>query len=172
MADLANDAGTLRLRLALVDRETPVRGPLPVEGGDGRASSGRLLGTAGVELLDRRDGEWWPVLRIAALYLAPAAVQALVGGLQDVLQGNAPGFAWQEGDPPALGVQVGAVEGAEGSILVEVGLDLSVVLADLAEVARRPGAELALFRWTATRAGVVAFAGALRAEAGSLVGDG
>jgi len=172
MADLANDAGTLRLRLALVDREAPVRGPVAAEAGDGQAPSGRILASAGVEVLDPRDAEWWPVLRLAVLYLAPGAVHALVAGLQDVLQGNAPGFAWQEGAEAALGVQVGNLEGAPGDhLLVEVGLDLSQHLAELSQGPRRPGAELALFRWTATRAGVVAFAGTLRREAGALIDD-
>jgi hypothetical protein len=173
MAELPNDAGTLRLRIELWDREAPVRGPLVAEGTDGRTPSGRLLARAGVEVLDRRDGEWWPLLRLPPILLAPGAVQALVGALQDVLQGTSPGAAWQAGEEAPLGLQVGAPEGGEaGALLVEVGLDLSLHLADVSASPRRPGAELALFRWTASRSGAVAFAAGLRREAGALGADG
>jgi hypothetical protein len=171
MAELPNDAGTLRLRIELWDREAPVRGPLPVEGTDGRAPAGRLLARAGVEALDRRDGEWWPLVQLPPILLAPGAVGALVAALQDVLQGTAPGAAWASGEDAALGLQVGA-GGEGGALLVEAGVDLSLPLAELSGAPRRPGAELALFRWTAARGGAVAFADGLRRELEALGGDG
>ncbi len=165
MAALASDTGALRLRLEIVQREAPVRGPAPVATEDGRTPSGRLLVGAGVEYLDRRDGEWWPLVRLPVLWIAPAPLSGLVGALADLAQGIAPGFAWQSGDAADLALQIGAAEGAgAGALLAEVGLDLSGFLSDTAGVPRRPGAELSLFRFPVTRAAVVAFAGALRAE--------
>jgi hypothetical protein len=172
MAELPNDAGTLRLRIELWDREAPVRGPLPAEGPDGRPPSGRLLARAGVEVLDRRDGEWWPLLQLPPILLAPGAVRALVAALQDVLQGAAPGSAWQAGEDAPIGLQLGAQGGDAGALLVEVGLDLSLHLAEVSASPRRPGAELALFRWTASRSGAVAFADGLRREVEALGADG
>jgi hypothetical protein len=94
-----------------------------------------------------------------------------VAGLQDVLQGLAPGFAWQSGDG-ALGLQVGVPEG-QGSLLVaEIGMDLGLFLAESAGAPRREGAEAALFRWPVTREGAVAFAGGLRGEVEGLGRDG
>jgi hypothetical protein len=173
MADLANDAGALRLRIDLVGREAPGREPGPGGPEGGKAPVGRLLASAGVEYLDRRDGEWWPLLRLPPLHVAPEAVGALAGGLQDLLQGAAPGFAWQSGEDAALGVQMGgAGEGPGDALLVEVGMDVSLFLAEVARVPSRRGAELALFRWVATRAGAVAFAAALRSDLEALLGDG
>jgi hypothetical protein len=165
MAELSSDTGTLRFRLEVVDREAPARGPVPVVAQDGGLPSGRLLATASVGYLDRRDGEVWPFVHLPVLYLAPEAVRALEGGLAELLRGTAPGFAWQSGADAALGLQVSAPEGVPpGCFLVEVGMDLSAFLADAAGAPRRAGAELALFRFLAARASLVAFAGALRAE--------
>ncbi len=173
MADLPNDAATLRLRIDLVDREAPLRGPVPVLSADGTAPSGRLLAAVGVEYLDRQDREWWPLVRVPVLYLAPGGLRSFAEGLCDVLGGAAPGVAWQSGDDGALGVQVGAPQGGEGDLLVvEVGIDLSLFLSEAGPGPRRPGAELALFRWQASRAAAVAFTDALRRETAALAGDG
>ncbi len=170
MAALDSDSGALRFRLDLVDREAPVRGPVPVVTEDGRVPAGRLLATTAVEYLDRRDGERWPMVRLPFLYVAPEAARALVDAFAELLRGSEPGFAWQSGADAAVGVQVGAPEGAgEGILLVEVGLDLGLFLAEAAQVPRRPGSELALFRFSATRAAAVAFADALRSELDGLV---
>ncbi|HET8732376.1 MAG TPA: hypothetical protein VFM45_01265, partial [Anaeromyxobacteraceae bacterium] len=91
--------------------------------------------------------------------------------MQELLRGGAPGFAWQAGDG-SLGLQVGVAEGQGTLLLAEVGLDLALFLAESSGTPRREGAEAALFRWPLTRAGAVAFAGALRTEAGELAGDG
>jgi hypothetical protein len=165
MAELANDTGSLRFRLEVVDREAPLRGPAPRSAQDGGAPSGRLLASAFLGYLDRRDDEVWPFVHQPVLYLAPESARALAGSLADLLQGNVPGFAWQSGEDAALGVQVGAPEGLPaGAFLVEVGMDLAPFLADAAGAPRRTGAELSLFRFLATRAALVAFAGALKAE--------
>ncbi len=159
MAALSNDAGSLRLALTLVDREARVRGGLPVFQG---VAAGRLLGTAAVEHFDRRDREWWPFVRLPALYLPGEAVGALVEGAREVLSGGAPGFAWQPGTGVPLAIQLGATEGPPG-ILVEVGLDLGPWLADM--VGGQAGGEACLFRFAATRAELVRFADALAGEA-------
>ena len=159
MATLSNDAGSVRLALALVDREARVPGGLPVFQG---VAAGRLLGTAAVEHFDRRDREWWPFVRLPALYLPGEAVGSLVAGAREVLAGGAPGFAWQPGTGVPLAIQLGATEGPPG-ILVEVGLDLGPWLADVA--GGRAGSEACLFRFAATRAELVRFADALAGEA-------
>lgn len=162
MAELPSDTGALRFRLEVVQRESTAPGPAP----GGGAASGRLLASASLGYLDRRDGEVWPVVHLPVLHLATEAVRALSAGLADLLAGAAPGFSWQSGPDGALGLQVGDPEqGAPGgALLVEVGLDLAPFLADAAGAPQRPGAELALFRFLATRPGVVAFADALRRE--------
>lgn len=156
MALLPNDAGSMRLAVTLVDREAPVRGGQPTFQG---VPGGRFLGSAAVEHFDRRDGEWWPFVRLPALYLSAEAPEALVSGIREVLAGGAPGFAWQ---PGALGLQISSAEGTPGA-LVEVGLDLGPWLADM--VGGPPGSEACLFRFAATRADLVRFADALAAEA-------
>jgi len=168
MAELPNDTGSLWFRLDLVDREAPVRGSVPAvteASSDGKAPGGRLLATASLAYLDPRDGEKWPVVRLPVLYLSSESAQALVAGLSDVLQGNAPGFAWQSGEDAAVGLQVGAPEGAPAGVLqVEVGVDLALFLSEAAGAPRRPASELALFRFAASRPAVVAFADAVRGE--------
>jgi hypothetical protein len=169
MAELPNDTGSLWFRLDLVDREAPLRGPAPVATEDGRMPSGRLLASASIEYLDRRDGERWPLVRLAVLYLSVDSARALVAGLSDLLQGNAPGFAWRSGDDAAVGLQIGAPESPPGEprahLQVDVGLDLSLFLQEAAGAPRRPAGELALFRFSAGRPAVVAFADAVRGEA-------
>jgi hypothetical protein len=158
MAALQNDAGSMRLAVALVDREGPQRGGLPLAD----LPSGRFLCTAAVEHFDRRDREWWPFVRLPALYLAPGAVDALVEGARELLQGAAPGFAWSPGPGVPIALQLGAAEGTPG-VLVEVGIDLGPWLAEMVDGS--PGSEACLFRFAATRADLVRFADALAAEA-------
>jgi hypothetical protein len=155
MADLANDSGAIRLRLDPVSRE----------------AGGRILASAALEYRDARDREWWPLVRLPVVHLLPGAAEALVNGLQDLLQGTVPGFAWQSGDG-ALGLQVGVPDGQGDLLVAEVGMDLALFLAESAGVPRREGAEAALFRWPVTRAAAVSFADGLRGEAESLGRDG
>jgi hypothetical protein len=154
MADLPSDSGAIRLRIDPVQRE----------------SGGRILASAAIEYRDARDREWWPLVRLPVVHLLPGSAEALVAGMQDLLQGVAPGFAWQSGDG-ALGLQVGVAEGQGALLLAEVGLDLALFLAESAGVPRREGAEAALFRWPVTRGAAVAFADGLRAEAEGLGRD-
>jgi hypothetical protein len=155
MADLANDSGAIRLRLDPVQRE----------------SGGRILASAAIEYRDARDGEWWPVVRLPVVHLPSGSDRTLFAALQELLQGTAPGFAWQSGDG-ALGLQIGIPEGQGQLLLAEVGLDLALFLAESAGAPRREGAEAALFRWPVTRGAAVAFADALRRETEALGSDG
>ena len=155
MADLANDSGAIRLRLDPVTRE----------------AGGRVLASAALEYRDARDGEWWPLVRLPVVHLLPGSAETLVASMQELLQGVVPGFAWQSGDG-ALGLQVGVAEGQGELLLAEVGMDLALFLAESAGAPRREGAEAALFRWPVTRAGAVAFAGALRSESEALAAPG
>jgi|GEM_PF-1371678 len=165
MADLPSDTGSLRLRLDAVTREAALRGPGLLPASDGRPASGRLLMTVALDYLDRRDGERWPLVHLPVVYVSGESVRALAAGLGDVCAGSVPGFAWQSGEEAALGIQVGRPEGTpEGTFLAEVGLDLSSFLSDAAGTPRRPGAELALFRFPVARAALVVFAAALRSE--------
>ncbi len=154
MAELTNDSGAIRL---LVD-------PVTREGG------GRILASVAIEYRDARDREWWPLVRLPVIHLLPGSAEALVAGLQDVLRGAAPGFAWQSGDG-ALGLQVGVPEGQGDLLLAEVGVDLALFLAESAGAPRREGAEAALFRWPVTRGAAVAFGDGLRREAEGLGRD-
>jgi hypothetical protein len=159
MAELRNDSGALRLGLELVDRE---RAP-PETGGE--PASGRLLASARLEYLDRRDTEWWPLVRLPPLYLSAAAVERLVVDLSRLVAGGAAGFAWRSEEDAALALQLGVVP---GGAIVEVGLDLGAFLADAAGVPRRAEAELALFRFRAAQPDLVVFSDALGRELGAL----
>ncbi len=151
MAVLPGDSGAIRLRIDPVQRE----------------GSGRVLASASLEYRDARDGDWWPLVHLPVVHLHPGSVEALVGGIQDLLRGAAPGFAWQSGDG-ALGLQLGPGEGHGDLLVVEVGMDLSLFLAESSGVPRREGAEAALFRWPVTRASAVGFGDGLRSETGAL----
>jgi hypothetical protein len=163
MADLVNDGGSLRFVLVLAAREglRP-----PATAGEGVAP-GRLLAGGGIEYLDHRDREWWPILRLSALFVSGAGVEQLARDLRALLQGTAQGFSWRPDDEAALALQAG-VEG-DGAV-VEVGVDVSRFLADVAGAPARPGSELALFRFRVAREALVRFAGALEAELTDLAG--
>jgi hypothetical protein len=155
MAELRNDAGVLRFALEIAGRGTPPPGDTGPPGG------GRLLAAAGLEYLDRRDGEWWPLLRLPVLYLSQGSARRLLEEAGALLRGTSPGFAWQPDDDPAVGLQLGP---APGGAVVEVGLDLGAFLAEVAGAPRRPEAELALVRFRAAQADLVRFAEALGRE--------
>ena len=146
MPELPNDTGALRLALSLVARDGP---------------SGRILATVAIEYLDRRDGEWWPVVRLPPLYLEGQAVERLLGGATDLLRGSTAGFAWRPSEASPVGLQFGTVP---GGATVEVGVDLGHFLADVAGVALRADAELALFRWRVQQGDLVRFSDALTSE--------
>jgi hypothetical protein len=149
MAELRNDSGALRLALALVARDGP----------------DRLLCTAGLEYLDQRDGEWWPLVRLPPIHLAVGAVERLLEGQASFLRGAAQGYAWTPGEAGTIAIHLGA---APGGALLEVGVDLGDLLADAGGVPPRAGAELALFRFRATQRDLVRFSDALAGELGAL----
>jgi len=145
MAELVNDAGTLRFALVQA----------------GEDEQGQVLGAAGLEYLDRRDGGWWPLLRLPVVRLPRASLEELQHEIASLLSGTKPGFSWRpgEGDPVAL--QFGA---ASGGAIVEVGLDVGVFLEEATGVPKRPEAELALFRFHALVPSLVLFSQGLRSE--------
>ncbi len=144
MAELRNDSGALRMALALVARAAP----------------DRLLVTAGLEYLDRRDAEWWPLVRLPPLHVPVPAIERLLAEQAAVLAGASQGYAWTP-ESSALALQIGA---APGGALLEVGFDLGALLADAAGVPLRGGVELALFRFRAAQADLVRFSDALSSE--------
>jgi hypothetical protein len=146
MAELVNDAGALRFRLVLADRE----------------KSGRVLGSVALEYLDRRDRTFWPLVRLPVVHLSKLALDELRAEIRAFTSGASPGFAWRpgEGDPVAL--QLGGAEG--DAITVEVGFDIGLFLEEAAGVPRRPGAELALFRFAVPLSSLLRFSEALRVE--------
>jgi hypothetical protein len=149
MPHLLSESGAMRLLVDLVTR----------------AEGGRVVATTAVEWIDRRDGEWWPFVRLPVLHLGAGTDEALVAGLRDVLQGVAPGFSWAAGEGAALGLQIGATD--KGAI-VEIGIDLGAFLAESAGTTVPRGDELALFRFSANRADLVRFAGELEAQVRSV----
>ena len=163
MAELRNDSGALRFALELVTRETAAAAPAAAGEAAGAPAGppGRLLATAGLDYLDRRDGEWWPLVRLPPAWLGEAAARQLLDELAQLLRGARGGFAWRPADQAGFAVQVGAEQG--GAVL-EVGIDLGAFLADAAGVTWRPEAELALFRFRAGQADLVRFSDALARE--------
>jgi hypothetical protein len=157
MAELRNDSGALRLGLELVAAEGPES--------PGGPAGARLLASAGLEYLDRRDGEWWPIVRLPVLHLPAEAVDRLARDLAALVAGASAGFAWRAEEASAVGLQLGAVP---GGAIVEVGIDLGAFLAETAGVPRRAEAELALFRFRAAQPALVVFSDALGRELGAL----
>ncbi len=153
MAELRNDSGALRFTLEAVAREGAPPGAGP--------SAGRLLATAGLEYLDQRDREWWPLLRLPALRLAAASYDALRDALGEYLRGGSAGFTWRPEGGGAFAVQLGPDAG--GAVL-EIGIDLGAFLSEVAGVPLRPASELALFRFRSAQADLVRFSDALGRE--------
>lgn len=156
MAELRNDSGALRFAVELVTAEASPQAPPGAAGGEPF-----VLATAGLEYLDRRDGEWWPFLRLPVLHLPVRAVERLSADLAELLRGASAGFAWRPGDDALAGLQLGA---APGGAVAEVGLDLGAFLAEFAGAPRRADTELALFRFRCAQADLVRFSDALARE--------
>jgi hypothetical protein len=163
MAVLHNDAKNLRFVLELVDRET-----LPVVPGHKAPppESLRLLGSAGVEYLDRRDKAFWPFLRLPVLYLAGVDGITLVDAIRSLCALERPGFAFRTGAQEELALQVVRQEG--GGFIAEVGIDLASYLYETSGLQGDPGRELALFRFTTSTSELVVFADQVKREAAAL----
>jgi hypothetical protein len=147
MAHLHNEAKTLRLTLQLADRAT--LGPA------------RVLGSAGIESLDRRDGEYWPLVRLPVVYFAPDDLPAVVESIRTLCANQSPGFGFRSDGDGDLALQLSRQGGA---LFVEAGFDLARVLAESAGRPGVPGTELALFRFQTATAELVQFADQLRRE--------
>ena len=151
MAVLHNESRTLRLALQLADRVT--LGPP------------RVLGSAGVECLDRRDGEFWPLVLLPVVYFAPGDLPELVASIRSLCALTSPGFGFRSDGEGDLALQISRQEGAMN---VEAGFDLARVLAETAGRPGVPGKELALFRFQTNTAELVQFADQVRRELGEL----
>lgn len=156
MAELDNDTYTLRLQLALADREL-----VPGATDKTPAEAFRVLGTAAVEFFDRRDKEFWPFLRLPSLYLAGEDAPALIEALRDLCAMKRDSFLLRTGDRGELAV--GVARGG-GGFDVEVGVDLAPILAQVSGTPGEPGHQLAMFRFTTGTAQVVVFADQLKQE--------
>lgn len=163
MALLHNDAKNLRFFLSLVDREVlpiiPGQPPVP-------ANAARILGTTGVEYLDRRDTEFWPLLRLPVLYLGGTDGADLVSSVRDLCALKVPGFAFRTGSHDDLVLQLARQEG--GGFVVEAGIDLASYLFETSGLQGEPGRELALFRFTTSTSELVIFADQIKGELAAL----
>ena len=163
MAVLHNESKTLRFCLELVEREVPPVVPgqpaLPPE-------AIRVLGSAGMEFFDRRDGSFWPFIRLPVVYYAGTDPTELVGSIRELCSLKVPGFAFRTGSNHDVALQVGRQEG--GGFIVEVGIDLATYLLETTGAQGEPGRELAMFRFVTTTAELVTFADQLKQEMGRL----
>ncbi len=158
MAVLLNPQGTLRFELLLADKETVPSVP-------GMASAlgqGRLLARAGIEHLDAKDGTFWPLIRLTPYWLRLEECEELVGALERLIRGEIQGTAFRSAVTDELGLQIGA--SPEGTLSVEVGIDLHRYLARYSGKQTTPGTELALFRFGTDRQQLVSFAAELKTE--------
>jgi len=159
MAVLHNEAKNLRLVLELVDREVP-----PIVPGQPPAPPDtiRVLGTVGVEFLDRRDKSFWPFIRLPVIYYGSGDGTALVQSIRDLCSLKIPGFALRTGTQGDLALQIGRQD--SGSFVVEVGIDLATYLFETSGLQGEPGRELALFRYSTNTAELVVFADQIKQE--------
>lgn len=134
LAALTNDASTLRFVLA--------------------AAPGGLA-SAAIEFFDARDQQFWPMVQLPVLHVAPGTL----AGLRAMIA-QADGFAWRGGHTEEIALSVTKSEEPDRWI-VEVGIDLSAYLRETARLFVAPGRELALFRFSVTAAGLQAFAAGL-----------
>ena len=158
MALLHDGSKNLRLVLELVDREVPAIVPgqpaLPPE-------TARVLGSVGVEFLDRRDQSFWPFIRLPVVYYGGEDGAALVQSIRDLCSLKIPGFALRTGARSDLALQIGR---QDDGFLVEVGIDLATYLFETSGLQGEPGRELALFRYLTNPAELVVFADQLKQE--------
>lgn len=139
MPAIANPTRTLRFSLELADFS---------------AQDGAFVCTAAVEFYDRRDNEFWPMVRLPVLKMAQPDGHALVSAARDVCSQKRPGFSLRTGATEELQLQIGR---DENGVSVEVGVDLSAYLREVSGRLAERGRELALFRFTAELSELVVF---------------
>jgi hypothetical protein len=142
----------------------PVLGP--------QAEPKRILASVSMDFFDKKDGEFWPFVRQAVLWLGPRDAHELVEGISRLVRDEVPGFAYRSGHSE-LAVQIGKVQEpnlAQTLYAVEIGLDLATVLNEAAGTGNEPGDALSLFRFSTGRPHVVAFGQGLRDELAMLEG--
>ncbi len=185
MAALCNARGSLRFSLELAALETPElprRSELSDPAAEklrlrilGEASAPpRVLGRVSVDFFDRRDESFWPFVRQAVLWLGPSDATDLGEGLGRLLRDEVPGFSFQSAGKE-LALQCLRLEAASAAATVyaiEVGIDLARPLDEASGPGHLAGEALSLFRFSAGRPQMVAFAQSLREELAALHGEG
>lgn len=125
---------------------------------DFAAQDNAFVCTAAVEFFDRRDKEFWPIVRLPVVRMSQPDAHALVDALKAVCSQQRPGFSLRTGATEELQLQIGRDN--EG-VAIEVGVDLSAYLVETSGVRSEPGKELALFRFSADFADLVIFGKAI-----------
>ncbi len=165
MASLVNLAKNLRLRLTLADQETlPAGAALLPEARRAR----KLVAQAAVEHFDRSDSTWWPFVRLVVYRFSVAEAEELAAAAGRLIRAESDGFAFRSQVSTELGLQVGRAEGGKDRFVVEVGVDLLGLLGRLSGARSGEGEDLALFRFSASLADLVAFASELQTELNEL----
>jgi hypothetical protein len=155
VAVLLNQASNLRFRLDLVSRVS-----------DGVTSPASLEMEAAVERYRRGPNPgFMRILEVRAALLDLDLIrflEALESALDRAQRGEAAeGAALEASQHPVLAVRL---EGGPEAFQVEVGIDLSRVLEEVAGTGSESGADLALFRFFSNGRAVLAFCNALIAE--------
>lgn len=157
MAALHNEERNLRLNLQLVDRERQRLSPT-----ESKPTAGpRVLGTFGIEFLEARDKEFWPLLRLPVIYLAHGDGEALLTAIRELCAQTRTGLAFTGGTQGELVLRLAA---KEGGYLVETGVDLCGYLMETSGRVCTPGGNLAMFRFEVATGELVRFAGQLQQE--------
>jgi hypothetical protein len=155
VAVLLNQASNLRFRLDLVSRIS-----------DGITSPASLEMEAAVERYRRGPNPgFMRILEVRAALLDLDLIrflEALEATLERAQRGEpGEGAALEASQQPIVGVRVA---GGPDAFQVEIGIDLSRTLEQVAGEGSDPGADLALFRFFANGRAVLAFCNALLAE--------
>lgn len=139
---LLNDTGGLRLTLGLEQWH-----------------GAHCYGAVSVDALDRRDEEFWAMVRLPVVKMAAADVRGLVDALKECCAGGRAGVSVQLGEHREVALSVSV--SPDGGFVIEVGFDLASVALEHAGIATARGRELSLFRLMASTSEVVRFGDAL-----------
>lgn len=151
MAFLTNRSAALRFALRFIQKEK---------------GSERVLGSAEIEYLDRRDNSYWPVLRLPVLYIHRADGLDISDAVKDLCRKGRDGFSVTLGADQELAIQMARTD--EDVFLVELGMDLASVFSQVSGKQSAVGEELSLFRLLCHTRDLVVFASQLREEAEAL----
>jgi hypothetical protein len=152
MAVIHNPNRTLRFSFDLVDLSTKDQA---------------FIATAAVEFFDKRDQDFWPMLRLPVVRMSIEDGAALVNAIRDVCSQSRPGFSFRTGVTEELQLNV-LRDGPTAAI--EIGMDLSAYLKETTGISSPAGRELALFRFDAGLTELVVFGDALASKQSELKG--